>query len=119
MINLKFSCLLTHQHPQSTIPVSFKMSGYTKFRMPRDYFHLALLRKSWSPPEALETLLSLSEHLLSFKMQSSEINTQERKAYTPKWEVWMQSLLLQEHHRFVPKVNRSQSTSLSATHNKP
>lgn len=119
MINLKFSCLLTHQRPQSTIPVSFKTSGYTKFRMLRDYFHLAVLRKSWSPPEAQETLLSLSEHLLSFKTQSSEVDTQEGKVYTSKWEVRMQSLLIQEHHRFVPKANRIQCTSRSATHNKP
>lgn len=80
MINLKFSCLLTHQRPQSTIPVSFKMSGYTKFRMLRDYFHLAIRRKSWSLQEAQETILSLSEQLVSFKMQSSDVKTQEGKS---------------------------------------
>lgn len=53
------------------------MSGYTKFRMLRDYFHLAILRKAWSLQEAQESILSLSEQLMSFKMQSSEVKTQE------------------------------------------
>ena len=71
--------LLTHQRPQSTIPVSFKMSGYTKFRMLRDDSHLAILRKACSLQETQETIPSLSEHLILFKMQSAEVKTQEGK----------------------------------------
>lgn len=80
MKNLTFSCLLTHQHPQSTIPVAFEMSGHTKFRMLRDYFHLAILRKTWSCQEAQETILSLSERIISLKIKNFEAKIQENQS---------------------------------------
>lgn len=79
MKNLNFSCLLTHQHPQSTIPLAFEMSGHTKFRMLRDYLHLAILRKTWSCQEVQQTILSLSEQITSFKMKTFEVKIQEKQ----------------------------------------
>lgn len=87
MINVKFSCLLTHQHPQSTIPVGFEVSAPTKFRTLRDYFHLTTLRKTWSCQEAQQTILSLSEQITSFQRRILKSSSRKNRIYRLNLEV--------------------------------
>lgn len=110
MINPKFSCLLTHQHPPSTTPVSLKVCIYTKFRMLTDYFHLALLRKAWS---LWEPAPSLSEQLISFKMQSSEVRTQKGKGKTSEKSVLIQIEVL-KHNLLLLEFTTSYHRSTEA-----
>lgn len=39
-----------------------------------------MLRKTWSPQEAQETILSLSEHITSLKIKNFEVKIQEKQS---------------------------------------